>query len=119
MPGAEQPDRRGVVELAYAVETHAVQAPQREALAVVECQRDIDRFYQPQLHERRDERLRLLEPGLDLPQGLLHRPQGIARLPRLVEQRLAFIRAESHVLTVDGDALVGDEKAFTLQHQRI
>src|SRR3954463_2116536 len=115
MAGAKQADGSGIIELAQAIETHGIQALQREPFPVVEAQRHIDGLDQFQIRERRDERLRLLEAGVKFTENALNRTQGVPRLSRLIEQELAFVLAESRVVAIDRNMPVGQEEAFTLQ----
>jgi len=85
MTGAKQSQGGRVIEFPQAIETHGIQTLQCESLAVVEMQRNIDGLDQLQIRERRNERLRLLEPAVKIAQHPLDRTQGSPRRRRRVE----------------------------------
>src|SRR6187399_1853403 len=80
MTGAKQSQDCRVIEVPKAIETHGIQTLQCESLAVVEVQRYIDGLDQCQIRERRNERLRLLEPTVKIAQYPLDRTQRSSRL---------------------------------------
>ena len=75
MTRAEQAQDGRVIDVAQLVEAHGVQALQRQPLAVLEVQRNVDGLDELQIDQCRDECLRLLEPGVDLAQRALNRAQ--------------------------------------------
>ena len=119
MTGAKQSQGGRVIEVPKAIQTHGIQTLQGESLAAVEVQRNIDGLDQFQFRERRNERLRLLEPAVKIAQHPLDRTQGSSRRRRRVEQQLSFVLAESRMVTVDRNVPIGQEEAFTLQRERL
>ncbi len=90
MAFAEQGQRRGIVELGNRIETNGVESLKVKLLAIVEAERDIDRFDEALLEDAPDENVRLLGSGDEQPERSLDPSQRLARLTILVEQRLSL-----------------------------
>ena len=119
MTGAEQSQRRGVVEVAQAIQAHGVEALQGQSLAVGEVSETSMGSMSLSSTIARDESLGQFHARVELAEHALHCAQRRGRRAGVVEQRLALRFAEARVVAIDRDLLSRDEEAIPLQHQRV
>jgi hypothetical protein len=80
MTAAKQTQHVGIAELAQSISTGGVQPLQHQSFAIVEAQRDVDRFHDLRVHQAADECGALRRPFMQMTEHALDAPQSHAWL---------------------------------------